>query len=152
MRLVGLRTIYYGRDSHKNNLSDKLPGLWAAFVARAHEIPIEQQIEPSLYYGVIRQTAAESDQLEYHAAVEVSEACEPPEGMVETRIEAARYALFEHRGFPEQLDHTVNYVYSTWLMQSSLRHTYAPDLELYDKRYYRPGVEDSVVHYAIPVG
>jgi AraC family transcriptional regulator len=48
------------------------------------------------------------------------------------------------------LDHTVNYVYSTWLAQSGRRHTYGVDLEMYGSEYH-PTSLDSVIYYAIPV-
>jgi hypothetical protein len=38
MRVVGLRTRFYSVDSDKNNIADKLPGLWASFLPRLGEI------------------------------------------------------------------------------------------------------------------
>jgi hypothetical protein len=70
--------------------------------------------------------------------------------MVQLQVPSARYAIFEHRGAVKNIDHTVSYIYGTWLMQSGHRHTYGPDLELYGAHYH-PTREDSVIHYAIPV-
>ena len=63
----------------------------------------------------------------------------------------ARYAKFAHRGPAKDVNHTVNYVYSTWLAQSGLHHPYGPDLEVYDAGYHATR-EDSVLYYAIPIG
>lgn len=145
MELVGLRTRFYGVDSEKNNLAKKLPPLWDAFVPRMAEIPGRV---PGLTYGVVRQTG--TDLLEYHAAVEVKRVTKIPQGMVHVRLPAARYARFTHRGHVAHVDKTVNYIYSSWLARSGMRHTQAADLELYDARY-RPESEQSIIRYAIPI-
>jgi len=147
-RLVGLRTLFYSVDSDKNNIADRLPPLWADFGARIHEIP--HRVE-GLGYGVIRPTRADSDQLEYVAAIEVSEVGAVPDGMVQLELAADDYATFEHRGNPDELDRTVNYIYSSWLPRSKKWHTQGPDLEIYGSAYLA-GSKESVMHYAIPIG
>jgi AraC family transcriptional regulator len=99
---------------------------------------------------VVRQEAADSERLEYHAAIEVTDIAGLPEGMVALEVPRASYARFEHRGPVQQLEHTVSYAYGTWLAQSGHRHTYGADLELYGAGY-RPSDADSVIHYAIPI-
>jgi predicted transcriptional regulator YdeE len=110
---------------------------------------IEQRV-PGICYGVVRQAEEDSEQLEYHAAIEVAEVGELPEGMVSVEVPAATYAKFAHRGPAPQIDHTVSYVYSTWLARSGRRHSYGPDLEIYGAEYHPTG-EDSRLDYAIPI-
>lgn len=145
--LVGLRTLFYSVDSEKNNIGELLPQLWGAFVARLPEIPNRV---PGVCYGVVRQEKADSDRLEYHAAIAVTNASTLPHGMVSLEVPAGTYARFEHRGPAPRIDHTVSYAYATWLAQSRYRHTYAPDLEIYGAAYH-PTNDDSVFHYAIPI-
>jgi len=145
--LVGLRTLFYSVDSEKNNIGETLPQLWSAFVARLSEI--EHKVL-GVCYGVVRQEKADSDRLEYHAAIAVTAISALPEGMVSLEVPAGAYARFEHRGPAPRIDHTVSYAYATWLAQSSYRHTYAPDLEIYGAAYH-PTSDDSVFHYAIPI-
>lgn len=145
--LVGLRTFFYSVDSEKNNIGDHLPQLWAAFLARLAEI--ENRVS-GVCYGVVRQERADSDRLEYHAAIAVTEITSLPEGFVSVTVPAGTYARFEHRGAAPRIDHTVSYAYATWLAQSSYRHSYAPDLEIYGAAYH-PTSDDSVFHYAIPI-
>ena len=147
LQLVGMRTHYYGADSAKNNLSSRLPALWAQFVPRAGEVPHHV---PGCLYGVITQTAADTDLLEYHAAVAVERFATVPEGMVALEVPPACYATFEHRGAATELDRTVSYAYSTWLLRSGRRHTSGPDVEMYDQRYKAESA-DSVITYALPV-
>lgn len=147
LRLVGLRTRFYSVDSEKNNIGEELPRLWGAFLARLPEI---KSTVPGICYGVVRQEKADSERLEYHAAIAVTSIAALPEGLVSVEVPAGTYARFEHRGPAPRIDHTVSYAYATWLAQSAYRHTYAPDLEIYGAAYH-PTHEDSVFHYAIPV-
>ncbi len=145
--LVGLRTLFYSVDSEKNNIGQELPPLWGAFVSRLDEI---KHRVPGVCYGVVQQEQADSDRLEYHAAIEVTAVESLPQGMVSVEVPGGTYACFEHRGPAPRIDHTVSYAYATWLPQSGRRHTYAPDLEIYGAGYH-PTNEDSVFHYAIPI-
>jgi len=147
MQLVGVKTEFYSVDSEKNNMADKLPLLWDEFVPRMEEI---QHKVSGLACGVIQQTKEKTDLLEYYAAVEVSDINDLPEGMVSVEIPVSTYAKFTHKGNVASINNTVNYVYSSWLMQSDKRHTYGADLEIYGEEYI-PDSDDSVVYYSIPI-
>lgn len=145
--LVGLRTLFYSVDSEKNNIGELLPPLWQAFLSRLPDIAGRI---PGVCYGVVRQERADSERLEYHAAIAVSSFDAVPEGLVTLEVPAGTYARFEHRGPARLVDHTVSYAYAGWLPQSGRRHTYAPDLEIYGAGYHATR-DDSVLHYAIPI-
>jgi AraC family transcriptional regulator len=147
LRLVGMSTRFFGADSEKSNFARKLPALWGAFLPRIGEL---DRADPGVGYGVIRPSLERSDELEYFAAAEVRARASVPAGMVVLDLPAAHYARFAHRGPISQLDRTLNYVYSSWLLTSGMRHTGGYDLELYDARY-RPDSEESMIYYAIPV-
>ena len=146
LRLVGMMTRFYGVDSEKNNLGAKLPALWSAFLPRLDAI--EGRV-PGTGYGVV-QPVEDDEELRYYAAAEVCETAPVPEGMTEIKLSPAVYARFAHRGAATRIDHTVNYIYSTWLARSGMRRADASDLELYGPGY-DPTSHDSVIHYAIPV-
>lgn len=145
--LVGIKTLFYSVDSEKNNIAKKLPSLWDVFLTRMEEI---KDRVPGIAYGVIQQTQDKTDLLEYYAVCEVTQLDFLPKGMVSIEIPASRYAKFTHKGNVKNIDNTVNYIYSSWLMQSGERHSYGPDLEIYGSEY-DPVSEDSVVYYAIPI-
>lgn len=149
MILVGMRTCFYSVDSEKNNIAEQLPPLWDAFLGRMDEIKYSV---PGNGYGVIQQTNEKTDHLEYYAALEVTKCNEIdlPDNMVSVEIPAATYAKFMHKGAVKNLDNTVNYIYSSWLLQSGRRHTYGADIEIYGTDYH-PVSEESVIHYAIPI-
>jgi len=147
MQLVGLKTCFYSVDSEKNNIGEKLSPLWASFLGRINEIT---NTVSENCYGVIRQIKENTDQLEYYAAIEVNEVGLLPKGMVTIDIPLSSYAKFVHKGEVKQIDNTVNYIYSTWLLKSGKRHTSGSDLEVYGNEY-DPVSENSVMYYAIPV-
>ncbi len=145
--LVGMKTEFYSMDSEKNNLADKLPALWDEFLPRMAEI---KNTVLGKAYGVIQQTKDKTDRLEYYAVIEVSDLESPPKGMVSIEIPESNYASFMHKGNVKNIDNTVNYIYSSWLMQSGKRHSYGADLEIYGEGYI-PDSDESVIHYAIPI-
>ncbi|EGG93766.1 Transcriptional regulator, AraC family [gamma proteobacterium IMCC1989] len=147
MQLVGVKTEFYSVDSEKNNMADKLPLLWDEFVPRMEEVKHKVS---GLAYGVIQQTKEKTDLLEYYAAVEVSDINDLPEGMANVEIPTSTYAKFTHKGNVASINNTVNYIYSSWLMQSGKRHTYGADLEVYGEEYI-PDSDDSVVYCSIPI-
>ncbi|GAB0115058.1 helix-turn-helix domain-containing protein [Acidisoma sp. C75] len=147
MSFVGLSTRFYGIDSDKNNIGDHLPALWAAFMPRVREIPGRLGAE---LYGIVRPLREDGDELEYFAAAAVGRVENLPEGMARMTVPGATYARFAHRGLPQAVDLTVNYIYSNWLLGSGKRHTGGPDIEIYGPGYLANSA-DSVFHYAIPV-
>lgn len=148
MQLVAVRTLFYGIDSGKNNLAKKLPPLWASFLPRLGEVP---HAVPGVCYGVVSPVHDSSDQLQYFAAIEVSQRAALPEGMLTLDVPSACYAKFCHKGPVNGIDNTVNYVYSSWLLSSGMSHSGGVDLEVYDSRYH-PTSNTSLMHYAIPIG
>lgn len=144
---VGLQTRFFGVDSEKNNLARKLPSLWEQFLERVDEIKGNASDQ---LFGIVRQTPAQTDALEYFAVARVSDHRAIPHGMVSVRLPAATYARFTHRGPVAAIDRTVNYIYSSWLLRSGMRHSYGADIEHYGPDY-DPTSDQSVIRYAIPV-
>lgn len=104
-RLVDLRTVFFSVDSEKNNMAGKLPGLWNDFLSRLGAV--ENQIG-NFCYGVVRQTAEKTDELEYYAVTEVPNFDCIPADRTRITLPAQRYAKFTHQGHINNLDRTVN--------------------------------------------
>ena len=147
MHFVGLRTSFFGTDSEKNNIGEKLPPLWQAFIPRLTEI---NHTVSGMCYGIVRQLKENSDELDYFCAIEVTALTDIPEGMFAITTPASTYAKFTHKGEVKLIDNTINYIYSTWLPRSGRRHSYAADLEFYGPEYDANSTA-SVMHYAIPL-
>ncbi len=146
-RIVGIRTQFFSIDSEKNNIAQKLPSLWESFLSRLAEIPNSVD---GVCYGALYRVSEDDEQLNYMAGIEVRNIESIPEGMEAIVIPECHYAQFTHRGEVAQLDITVNYIYSNWLLKSEHKHTYGPDLELYGANYH-PTSKDSIIQYAIPI-
>ena len=150
---VGVTTEIIGIESEKNNIADKLPQLWNTFVPRMNEIP--NQIDDTAY-GIISQAPDKLgvSKLLYTACMEVNDLSvkQLPEGMNSICLPSQQYAEFKHQGFVdiENVNQTINYIYSSWLMNSNMRHTYQPDIEIYGSEF-KSNSEDSIIYYAIPV-
>lgn len=156
---IGMTTDFYSVDSEKNNIGEKLPSLWDDFLPRMEEI---NHLIEGIGYGIIQQplkdslesTTSSEPCLIYSAVVEVSEIGEIPLGMISITLPETTYALFRHKGKPMEVNNTVNYIYSSWLMQSgkkhSYRHNYQADIEIYGEKYI-PDSDESVIYYAIPI-
>ncbi|NQZ30089.1 MAG: AraC family transcriptional regulator [Oceanospirillaceae bacterium] len=145
--LVGMKTEFYSVDSEKNNIADKLPQLWGAFVPRMGEI---KHSIANVAYGIIQQEKGNTDLLEYYAVVEVTSIDQLPAGMISLEIPQSTYAKFVHKGKVTNINNTINYIYSSWLLQSNRRHSYAADIEIYGSEFI-PDSDQSVTHYAIPI-
>ncbi len=144
---IGAQTTYYGIESDKNNVAEKLPGLWDNFLPRLQDI---QDTIPDICYGIIQETEGTSDELNYHAATEVTKASNIPEGLNLIKLPPQKYAKFTHKGEVQNLDMTVNYIYSTWLAASDYTYANAADIEVYGPQYH-PTSDQSVIYYCIPV-
>ncbi len=146
---VGIKTTIFGVESEKNNLSEKVPQLWESFVPRMTSI---SSMVSDFAYGLIQQVYEPEEQLEYVACVEVDNIESIPDSMVAITLEAQKYAQFTHKGFVDvdNLNETINYIYSNWLLNSDMHHTYQPDLEIYGPEFKMQS-EDSIIYYAIPV-
>ncbi|MEM7344845.1 MAG: helix-turn-helix domain-containing protein [Chloroflexota bacterium] len=147
LNLIGLRTVFYSVDSEKNNIAETLPPLWDLFLQRLQD---ENGGIPEMCYGIIRQTPEKTDQLEYFAAAELNALEQPPSDMVRLEVPETMVARFACQGAIRNLNDTVNYIYSSWLLQSGKRHSYGPDIEFYGSEY-SADAEDSTIYYAIPI-
>lgn len=144
MTVAGLCTTYLGPGSEKNRLGADLEGLWDEFLTAVPSVP---SMTPMPLFGVI--TATPNDErLDYLAAGEVTGPA--VHSLVSRTVPAGKYAVFTHRGFARQIDKTVDYIYGTWLMKPTYRHTCGPDIEIYGAEWSAES-EDSVMHYAIPI-
>ncbi len=147
LNLVGLRTRFFGAESEKNNMANKLPQLWNDFLPRLDSIPNR---DLSGCYGVMQPVNERTDELDYWAVAPVPQIEPIPDGLVSVQIPAARYARFAHRGRYLSLNLTVNYIYSNWLIRSEVRHTGGSDYEFYGGEYL-PDSDQSVIYYGIPI-
>lgn len=123
--------------SFPQNSSPQIGQLWERFKPRMDEIPLAK---PNYCLGICSPSHPEiqmskDDCFVYMAALPVSQLQEVPEGMTTMIIPAGRYAKFTHKGTIAELQHTVNYIWGTWLPKCDYQRREGPDFELYDQRF-----------------
>lgn len=131
-----------------------IPQLWERFIPRRSEIPHIKDPHQSLGCIVCPTDAAPSghpSECHYIACAEVTAVLASiPDGMEVREIPAGRYAVFVHKGKLDTLNHTMNFIYASWLPRSGEQLRDAPEVEIYGERF-DPSSDDSEMEICIPV-
>lgn len=138
--LIG--AVYYGK-----NENGEIPRLWQDQFDPLTDLPC--RINKSRAYGFCFHTKEyiEEGLFYYMAAVEVKDlSCVPVEYVGKT-VPAAEYAVFTHKGSPESLGTTYEYIYGTWFPRKEYQKDERFDFELYEQ----DDSGNSVIRLFIPV-
>lgn len=114
-----------------------IKALWERFDQRQNEI---ENLAGDYALGVCAASMpsvkkAQGHTFVYMAARPVHSLARIPIGMIDFRLPDSRYAVFTHKGPLENLPHTVNYIWGTWLPSCPYQQADGPDFELYDSRF-----------------
>ena len=150
--VVGLGTKFISILSPEKNNHIVIPKLWDEYLSRQKEItsrakPYDLGVCIPVGNDMLK---AHPDECFYLACTEVKNFKDVPKGMITKSIPAGEYAVFTHKGPLSKLDHTMNYIYGSWLPKSGRKLREAPDLELYDQRF-NPNSERSEFDIYIPI-
>ena len=152
MQVAGLGARFISATSPDTNNFQVIPQLWASYQERAGEI--KSRVRPADLGVVIcleeKDKKSHPDEMLYLACTEVKDASPVPKGMTALTIPAGKYAVFTHKGPIENIGHTVNYIYGSWLPKSDKQLRDAPHLEIYDERF-KPGHTNSQLDVCVPV-
>ena len=151
-KVVGMGTKFVSILSPDKNNFNVIPPLWGRFVERIGEI---RNRVGHASFGLVEalpksEDKSHNDELFYIACAEVADFGATPAGMIDRVIPAGRYASFTHKGKLDKLEHTMNFIYGSWLPKSNLQLRDAPHLELYDQRFI-PGSDASEFDILLPV-
>lgn len=148
MDSVNLLFRYYPQKKNNHLI---IPQLWDQFFSRENEI---KNKAGSPFFGICKpqedKLKTHPDECLYISCASVLDFSFVPDGMITETIAACEYAVFTHKGKLDQLDHTMNYIYGSWLPKSGYKLKEAPDLEIYDHRF-NPISEDSEFDIYIPI-
>lgn len=151
MKIVGCRGKFISVLSPDKNNMVVIPALWQNFMPRVHEIKnAKSPVNLGVCYEVPAGEGSRADECMYMAATEVTSFEDVPAGMESFTIPAGEYAVFTHKGALENFEHTMNYIYGSWLPKSGKKLRHAPDMELYDQRF-KLNEADSEIDVYIPV-
>jgi AraC family transcriptional regulator len=89
--------------------------------------------------------------MDYLAATPVRQLGEIPAGFKSAHLPGGKYAVFTGRGYHEQTQFLVDYVYSTWLPQSEYQRTEGPEFTWLDHSVHPLDPIHSEVQYFLPI-
>jgi AraC family transcriptional regulator len=127
MRLAGLTGHYADQEI------DRIPEQWQRLVARGEVAGRIGRIE----YAYVGMTPTGAD---YLSGYEVEAGASLPDGFVDVRVPAYRYAVFAHEGHVSQMRHTFAAIFSQWLPTAGITLAHGVDgypfcLEVYTEAF-----------------
>ncbi len=135
-------------NSDSDNLT-VIPALWQEFKMNLKKIPNGLQAQ-----RVAIMNCSDKDELsnnmEYLAGILTEAFEELPMGFVQQTIPAGNYAEFTHRGPMKNIEHTMNYIYGSWLPKSGHERSAGPDVGIYPKDF-DPNSSKSEIKLLIPL-
>jgi AraC family transcriptional regulator len=151
IKVVGMEAKFISILSPDKNNFTVIPALWGSYIPRSKEIGSRKgRFDVGVCMPVDEKERSHPEECLYLAGAEVDDFSRVPEGMVKRVLPAGRYAIFTHRGKLEGLEHTMSYIYGSWLPTSGETLREAPDLEIYDERF-KLDSDDSEVELWIPI-
>lgn len=134
---------------------DDTAALWHEFMRRREEIKnrvlgafYSVQVYPK---GLSMQDFREDTEFERWAAVEVSGEAPIPNGFNSKKLVGGTYAVFKHVGPVKTFVETSNYIYGTWLPNSSYTLDDRAHFERLGEKYYGPEHPESEEEIWVPV-
>ena len=124
--------------------------LWQNYAIRANEIKGRKGYGIGLVESLPDARKSQVEEYWYLAGSEVEDFTSVPVGMVTRTAPAGRYAVFPRRGTPAQIEHTLRYIYGSWLPKSGEELRNAPTLTCREENH-NPNSEDAVTEIYIPV-
>lgn len=149
IKIIGVK----GKTSLKNNM---IPKLWETFRKRRDEI--KNVVSPGKSYGVcpmevnfnLHDFTVDMEYAEI-AGLEVGNFADVPPGMVTHIIKPGCYAVFKHIGKISELRFTYDYIWGTWVPNTSYQLDMRDDFELYGDDFYGLDSDQSVVRIYLPL-
>ncbi|WP_010503209.1 AraC family transcriptional regulator [Paenibacillus elgii] len=138
--------------------NNQIPELWKELLNRRRELEQAGVNVKGIAYGICM--AAELTNgfqwTEYTtfvemAGFEVDHTGVVPPSMSAHVIQPGRYAVFKHRGAVNLLRNSYDYIWGTWLPNSSFEIDFRDDFEQYGQDFYGPDRDESVIRIHIPI-
>ena len=114
---------YRGKNEH-----NEIPRLWdKEYLPRMAEIKHRSELNVS--YGLMGNYDPQSGEYDYVAGADVSDATDIPQGMVVWQVPTLTYAVYPC--ILLEIGAAWDYMYQTWLPNSSYQHAEGPEFEYY---------------------
>lgn len=135
-------------NSDSDNLT-VIPNLWRKFKMSLKKIPNGLQAQKVAVMNCSDDDGL-SDKVEYLAGILLENIGKLPVGFVQRSIPSGDYAEFTHRGPMKNIEHTMNYIYGSWLPKSGRERNVGPDVGIYPKDF-DPNSSSSEMKILIPL-
>jgi AraC family transcriptional regulator len=151
LTVVGLEAAFISALSPDATNFKVIGPLWDKFVHRAGEVAGRSGHDMlGVIYGRPAKERSHPHELQYIAAVPVSETGSVPDGMVSRTIPTGTFAVFTHRGPIQTIGDTCSEIHRVWLPQSNWQDAQIAEIELYDHRFCGGG-DDSEMEIWVSV-
>ena len=118
-------------ERHAFSAPQGIPAQWQEFMARYDEIPDKAQAIPA---GVTADMDDDGN-FEYVCAVEVSKFSTAPRGLIELRVPAQTYAVFQHREHVSKISATYAAIWNDWLPEHKYAGADGPSIERHNEAF-----------------
>jgi AraC family transcriptional regulator len=149
-KIIGLGTKFVSPATQDKSGYLVIRQLWQDYGARAAEIKGRKGFGIGLVENLPETARSQEEEYWYLAGTEVEDFNSVPVGMETRTAPAGRYAVFTHKGPPAKLEHTLRFIFGSWLPKSGEELRDAPTLNCRGENY-SPDSEDSVTEIYIPV-
>lgn len=129
LRIVGTNATY------SMETRSQIPAQWSAFIPEIGRIA--GRVGKNAY-GVCWNTSEDCG-FDYLCGVELGDSDALPDGLVEVRLPAQRYAVFSHQGYVSTLPQTIDTIWSKWVPDCGLKIADAPCFERYTEEFEPDG-------------
>jgi AraC family transcriptional regulator len=151
MKIIGCAGKFISITSPDKNNMEIIPKLWQKYMPRRHEI---KNSKSSSNLGACFELPSDgddhSDECFYIAGTEVENFDSIPAGMEGLTVSAGEYAIFTHKGKLDTFEHTMNYIFGSWLPKSGKKLRNSPTIDFYDHRF-KLNQDDSELDVWIPI-
>lgn len=149
-KIVGLGANFVSPTTEDKSGYTVVRQLWQNYGARANEIRERKGHGIGLVESLPESKKSQVEEYWYLAGSEVENFNSVPDGMVTRIAPPGRYAVFTHKGTPAKLEHTLRYIFGSWLPKSGEELRDAPTLTCRHENY-NPNSEDSMTDIYVPV-
>ncbi len=124
--------------------------LWQSYRNRADEIKGRKGHGVGLVESLPDSQKSQLEEYSYVAGSEVDDFNFVPEGMVTRTAPAGRYAVFTHKGSAAKIEHTLRYIFGSWLPKSGDELRDAPTLN-FRSANFNPDSDESEAEIYVPI-
>jgi len=134
------KRLFVGKKLTMSLVDNKTQQLWKSFMLLAKNISNRissdfislQNVSAATYFQNFVPIAT----FEKRALVEVSSLRDIPEGMEAFELAAGEYAVFQHKGLPNEISKTMQFILGEWLPNSIYELDNRPYFEVLGEKYY----------------